>query len=125
MSADPPLNKLMKLADVEVQRLRDSLPETLRERFDSVTLFLEELPPDFLLDEGVADDTMGLFEGPAFAEEGGIELPARMTLYLLNIWDEAEGHDKTFRREVRTTLLHELGHYLGLNEDELADRDLD
>lgn len=120
-----PLKRLEKLAEEEVRRLRQSLPGELRERFDSVTLFLEEAPPDFLLDEGVADDTMGLFEGPAFAEEGGIELPARMTLFLANIWEEAEGREGVFRKEVRTTLLHELGHYLGLNEDELADRNLD
>lgn len=119
------MNRLVKLADEEVRRLRRALPEALRERFDGITLFLEELPPDFLLEEGVAEDTMGLFEGPSFAEEGGIELPARMTLYLLNIWDEADHRESDFRREVRTTLLHELGHFLGLGEGDLADRELE
>ncbi len=119
------VDRLLKWADEEIRRLRQALPAALRERFDSVTLFLEEQPPDFLLEEGVEADTMGLFEGPAFAEEGGVELPARMTLFLLNIWDEAEHRERAFRQEVRTTLLHELGHYLGLNEDELTDRELE
>jgi predicted Zn-dependent protease with MMP-like domain len=35
------------------------------------------------------------------------------------------GDAATFREEVRRTYLHELGHYLGLDEDDLADRDLD
>jgi predicted Zn-dependent protease with MMP-like domain len=119
-----PLKRLEQLTEEEIRRLRLALPAALRERFDSVTLFLEEQPADFLLDEGVAGDTMGLFEGPAFAEEGGIELPARMTLFLAAIWEAAEGREGVFRKEVRITLLHELGHYLGLTEDELADRDL-
>jgi predicted Zn-dependent protease with MMP-like domain len=118
-------NRLAKWADEEVRRLRLALPVELRDRFDSITLFLEELPPGFMLDEGVADDTMGLFEGPAFAEEGDIELPARMTLYVLNIWEEAGRKEGVFRKEVRITLLHELGHYLGLNEGELTDRELE
>jgi predicted Zn-dependent protease with MMP-like domain len=118
-------NRLANVADEEVRRLRQALPAELRERFDSVTLFLEECPPDFMVDDGVADDTMGLFEGPAFAEEGDIELPARMTLFLLNIWEEAGRKEDVFRKEVRITLLHELGHYLGLNEGELTDRKLE
>jgi len=118
-------NRLGKLADEEIHRLRKALPAALRKRFDGITLFLEGAPADFLIDEGVAADTMGLFEGPAFAEEGGIELPARMTLFLPAIWEEAGGVERAFRREVRATLLHELGHYLGLDETDLADRELD
>jgi predicted Zn-dependent protease with MMP-like domain len=122
---DPDWTRLTRLAEAELNRLRHSLPPNLRERFDGITVFMEELPPDFMLDEGLDEYTMGVFEGPAFAEEGGIELPARMTLFLLNIWDEAGGNERTFLKEVRITLLHELGHFLGLNEKELMDRDLD
>jgi predicted Zn-dependent protease with MMP-like domain len=121
----PDWTRLNQLAEAEWRRLRQSLPPALRERFDSVTVFMEEQPPDFMLDEGVADDTMGLFDGPSFAEEGDIALPARMTLFLQNIWDEADHDEAVFRREVRITLLHELGHYLGLNEAELTERELD
>jgi predicted Zn-dependent protease with MMP-like domain len=48
----------------------------------------------------------------------------RITLFLDNIWDEAQADVQTFRDEVRATVLHELGHFLGLTEDELFDRDL-
>jgi predicted Zn-dependent protease with MMP-like domain len=124
VSADPLWDRLARLADGEVRRLRDALPGALQERFDSVTLFLEKEPAAFLLEEGVSADTLGLFEGPAFAEESGLELPARMTLFLFVIWDEAGRSERAFQQEARTTLLHELGHYLGLNEDELTDREL-
>lgn len=116
---------LARLAEEELNQLRHLFPRELQERFDSVAIFMEELPPDFLLEEGVAEDTMGLFEGPAFDEEAGAELPPRMTLFLLNIMEEAEGDEEAFRHEVRITLLHELGHYLGLDESDLADRELE
>jgi len=38
-----------------------------------------------------------------------------------NIWREAEEDEDAYRREVRATLLHELGHYLGLEEIDLED----
>jgi predicted Zn-dependent protease with MMP-like domain len=42
-----------------------------------------------------------------------------------NLWNFAERNEVVFRKEVRTTLLHELGHYLGLDEDELIERGLE
>jgi len=44
---------------------------------------------------------------------------------LENILEEAEDAGTTFEEEVRRTYLHELGHYLGLDEAALAARDLD
>jgi len=117
--------RLEALADGVIRRLRRSLPAPLRERFDGLALFLDERPAPELVAEGVPADTMGLFEGPAVDEEGGLEVSARMTLFLQPLWEEAGGDDRAFCREVRRTLLHELGHYLGLDEAELADRDLD
>jgi len=46
-------------------------------------------------------------------------------LFLENLWDLAGGEEKKFRDEVQTTYLHELGHYLGLDEDELTKRGLE
>ena len=42
-----------------------------------------------------------------------------LTLFLASIWDEVMGDVRVFREEVRVTFLHELGHYLGLDEDEV------
>ena len=46
-------------------------------------------------------------------------------LYLESLWDFAEGDAEIFRDEVRITYLHELGHYLGWGEDEVAARGLE
>ena len=77
--------------------------------------------------DGIEPDTLGLFVGPEFAEEETttLPLPPQIILYLENIWDLAEADEEVFRDEVHTTYLHELGHYLGLNEDDLFDRGLE
>ena len=51
-------------------------------------------------------------------------MPSAIRLFIENLRDEAEDDPERFRQEVRTTLLHELGHYLGLDEDELERRNL-
>ena len=51
-------------------------------------------------------------------------LPAQIILFLENIRDAAEGDDAVYQEEIRATLLHELGHYLGLDEADLDERGL-
>jgi predicted Zn-dependent protease with MMP-like domain len=52
-------------------------------------------------------------------------LPPQIILFRENIWDQAEQDEEWFLDEVHTTYLHELGHYLGLDEDELIERGLE
>ena len=77
--------------------------------------------------DGWEPDLLGLFVGRPWADEesGAVDVPAQILLFLENLWDFSEGEEAVFREEVRTTYLHELGHYLGLDEDDLADRGLD
>jgi predicted Zn-dependent protease with MMP-like domain len=77
--------------------------------------------------DGFPDDLLGLFTGSTRVEEqtGGHPAPPQIFLYLDNLWDYAEEDIAAFREEVRLTYLHELGHYLGWNEDDLAARGLD
>ncbi len=72
-------------------------------------------------------DTLGLFVGEAFPEAfAGIhDLPPQILLFLENIWSYAEQQIPAYREEIRRTYLHELGHYLGLDESDLTARDLD
>ena len=85
----------------------------------------ERLPNAAHQRDGIAPDTLGLFVGPEFAEEGAVPMPPQIILFLENIWEQAEGDEEVFRDEIHTTLLHELGHYLGLDEDELIERGLE
>ena len=51
--------------------------------------------------------------------------PPQIILFLQNLWEYSEEDDEIFRDEIHTTYLHELGHYLGLDEDDLWERELD
>jgi predicted Zn-dependent protease with MMP-like domain len=74
---------------------------------------------------GLSQTRWDLFTGAEFVEEENVPLPPQIILFLENVWDFAEGDEVIFREEVRTTFLHELGHYLGLDEDELTERGLE
>ena len=105
-----------------------SLPGPLRKRAEKLPVIFERQPNAELQADGIETDTLGLFTGAEFAEEGNVPLPSQIVLqivlFLGNIWDVAEGSEEIFREEVRITFLHELGHYLGLDENELTGRGL-
>jgi predicted Zn-dependent protease with MMP-like domain len=109
----------------EVEATLASLPEPLRMRAEKLPVILERQPNTDLQADGIEADTLGLFTGAEFIEENDVPLPPQIILFLENIWDVAEANEKLFRVEVRTTFLHELGHYLGLDEDELTERGLE
>jgi predicted Zn-dependent protease with MMP-like domain len=117
--------KLCQIASNEVETTLKSLPKPLRERALELAVTTERKPGLELQKDGVEADTLGLFCGPDFVEEEHVPMPPQIILFLENIWDLAEGDEKVFRDEIRTTFLHELGHYLGLDEDDLIDRNLE
>jgi predicted Zn-dependent protease with MMP-like domain len=117
--------KLNHWAGEEVERLLRQLPAPLRARAAELPIVLQNLPTRAQLDDGVEPDLMGLFEGDTCAEEAVDLMPSRVYLFLENIWEEADHDPDAFREEVRVTLMHELGHYLGLDESDLADRGLE
>ena len=119
--------KLHALACEEVAATLAALPTPLQERAQALPVTFERRPNAAHRRDGIEPDTLGLFVGPEFAyEETTAEpLPPQIILFLENLWDLAEADEGFFREEVRTTYLHELGHYLGLDEDDLFDRGLE
>jgi predicted Zn-dependent protease with MMP-like domain len=87
----------------------------------------EDCPSPSLQADGIEADTLGLFVGESWEDTSSTPspLPPQIILYLANLWDYAHEDDAEFRREVRRTYLHELGHFLGLDEEDLDLRDLD
>jgi len=121
----PCWQRLKQLAEEEVEATLNALPQPLQARAREVPVTFERRPNRALQEEGFASDTLGMFTGAAFAEEGLVPLPPQILLFLLNLWEFAGGDEEVYREEVRTTYLHELGHYLGLSEDELTERGLE
>jgi len=119
--------QLVQLADRVVTTTRQGLPEAIRTLAAAVPVHYEELPDESVLAEGFEPDILGLFTGNPYGTEYSHDAtaPAQIILYLENLWDLSEGDRATFREEVRLTYLHELGHYLGWDEDDLAARGLD
>lgn len=112
-------------ADEELKSLVKVLPEDIREAANKVAISLEEKPGQGLHDEELEGDELGLFEGPsAMDEDGAAEIP-RIRLFLTSLWEWVGEDEQDYRDEVGTTFLHELGHYLGWDEDEVAERGLE
>ena len=116
---------LHALAVEEVEATLKDLPEALLEKARAVPVTMERVPNAGLQADGIEADTLGLFVGPDFADEGSVPMPPQIILFLDNLWHQAEQDEDAFLDEVRTTYLHELGHYLGLDEDDLMERGLE
>ena len=113
---------LLSTAKAEVDNLIAALPEEIRLPARRLPIYFEP-KPDPKVHSDIEPDTLGLFVGSPLAETHLThgQLAAHIILFLENIWfgDEAE-----YKEEVRITYFHELGHYLGLEEDDLEDRGL-
>lgn len=120
--------RLTALAQQVVSAAQRRLPPEVREPALAVPVCYEASPNDGILAEGWEPDILGLFVGHEHGGElrdDGAPLPPQILLFLENIWDFAEGDEGVYRDEVRLTYLHELGHYLGWDEDEVARRGLE
>jgi predicted Zn-dependent protease with MMP-like domain len=102
----------------------ESLPADLREGVDNVAVLLEEEPSPAqraALGLPPGENLYGMFEGPTRGERERMHIawPSRIRLFRRPL--EADfGHDPfRLRAEIRRTLLHELGHYFGLSEEDL------
>lgn len=125
--AIPSILRLHPIALGEVRKAVQSLPKHLREHARTVTITYEDRPATILQADGIESDTLGLFVGDSWENAGSTlsPMPPQIILYLLNLWEFANNNEAEFRREVRRTYLHELGHFLGLEEDDLGLRGLD
>lgn len=114
----------------EVLRAGEMLPEEFRTHLDHVAVTIEELPSDEILcseQPALDPELLGLFVGVPLSGQSsfsvGGELPPRILIFKRNLERIFPGSDQ-LRLEIARTLHHELGHYLGLDEDELDAIDL-
>jgi predicted Zn-dependent protease with MMP-like domain len=100
--------------DDHVKAALDSLPADIASALDNIVLLIEDEHPD-------DPDLYGLYEGIPLPERGDMagELPDRITIFRIPLEEEFPD-PADLEREIRITVLHEIGHYFGLDEDRLA-----
>jgi predicted Zn-dependent protease with MMP-like domain len=103
----------------------DSIPPRFAQHVRNVAIVIEDEPGDELLAEMAMeppDTLLGLYQGTPLPErhwDHGNALPDRILLFQRPIEDEAEDEDGDIVGVIGETLIHELGHYFGLSEDEI------
>jgi predicted Zn-dependent protease with MMP-like domain len=104
-----------------------SLPESVRQYVANCPILIEDLPSrELLLDENLSPQILGLFQGtPATEPEASPTLGSapgtgldRILLFKGNLEKVARSHDELVE-QIQITVKHEIGHYLGLEEDDL------
>ncbi len=119
-------SRLETIAVEIVAAVQHKLPPQLRGLAEGLPVHCQRTPGPEILPDAYSPDLLGLFDGPAHGEDPGENpVPPQIFLYLDNLWDYADREAAAFREEVRLTYLHELGHYLGWDEDEVAARGLE
>jgi predicted Zn-dependent protease with MMP-like domain len=109
-----------------VRRALDELPEEFAERLENVVVVVEEEPdPDDLIAMGLhpqddRDELFGLYQGTPLIERdsGYSDLPDRIVIYRGPILRSCDSR-RAVLREIRDTVVHELGHHFGLSDEEM------
>jgi len=118
-------NLLRKWAEEEVEAVVRDLPAEVKAALESCVISFEMTPGADAWDDELDGDELGVFEGASLLEESSSADMPRIRLFLTNLWYWVEEDEEDFRKEVTTTFLHELGHFLGWEEDDLTERGLD
>ncbi len=105
------------------EKTLSDLPEHLRARLENVPILIDNRPSKDLVTSGFDPRAFGLFEGPEDKDARGLDapaLPARIVLFHASLVDTFPDKSE-LEEQVRITLLHEIGHYFGLDEDQVAE----
>ena len=107
-----------------VERALDGLPPDVAAMLDNVEVVVEDEPTPAQLERGDAGETLfGLYEGVPLTERGSgysLVLPDKVTIFRGPL-ERACRSPAEIAREVRITVVHELGHHLGFEEERLDD----
>jgi predicted Zn-dependent protease with MMP-like domain len=106
-----------------VEQALDGLPDEFAEMLDNVVVLVEEEPdPEDLEAMGfeAGEELFGLYQGVPLAQRDSFytALPDRVIIYRGPILRHCESRREVLR-EVRDTVVHELGHHFGMEEDEM------
>jgi len=119
-----------RLTDAEVgeiaEQALEELPDRARELLRDVPIVIAEQPAEADVEAGIDPRSLGLFNGTAFPDVshlGGQPGLTQILIFRRNL-ERVAGSAEELREEIRTTLVHETGHFFGLSDDELEDMGL-
>jgi predicted Zn-dependent protease with MMP-like domain len=110
-----------------VEEAIDTIPLRFARQVRNLAIVVEDEPSDELLDEMEMDEDdtlLGLYQGTPLNERGwgyGNQLPDRITLFQLSIEDDCNDDEEEIIIAIGETLIHELGHYFGMSEEEIME----
>jgi predicted Zn-dependent protease with MMP-like domain len=111
----------------EVARVVDRLPKEFRQQLRNVEFIVEVRPSKELMRaEGLdpdQDTLYGIYEGVPLPERSALDpplLPDKITLFAEPLLQDFTDPDE-LREEIRLTVLHEIAHYFGMDEDEIEE----
>ena len=111
----------------QVLRVIEKLPRQFREQLDNVEIVVEHRPSDDLLRaEGLDprhDTLYGIYEGVPLPERSLLDpplLPDKITIFAEPLLQDFPDPEE-LREEIRLTVLHEIAHYFGMDDDEIED----
>lgn len=91
----------------------DALPAALGEMMENIAVVVEDVHPD--------EDLLGLYEGVPLTERddyGGMAMPDRVTVYRLPICEMCDDEDELLD-EIMVTVVHEVAHHFGIDDETL------
>lgn len=105
----------------------DTIPLKFARQVRNLAIVIEDEPSEELLDEMEIDEDgtlLGLYQGTPLNERGwgyGNTLPDRITLFQFSIEDDCDGDEEEIIIAIGETLIHELGHYFGMSEEQIME----
>jgi predicted Zn-dependent protease with MMP-like domain len=108
-----------------VEEALDSLPQEFRSRIQNVSVLVEDVPPKQPSPKSGHQRPLllGVFHGVPATKRSVFNLPTgpdHIVLYQKNI-EAVCSTEAEVRHQIRQTLIHELGHYFGMTEEQLRD----
>jgi len=117
--------KKQQIAEETIALVCKELPDSIRAQSRQIAITFQRRPGKGLIRDGIEADTLGLYIGETYSGDEPDCMPQQILMFLENIWECSDSDVKAYREEVKTTFLHELGHFLGLDEFDLEARGLE